>query len=204
MDKKESYTPKIYGYIRVSTKGQAKDGNSLDEQKENIIKVYPTAELVAEAYSGAKERNIFNDLIHNKIKPGDTLVVAKLDRFCRTVKEGLEYIDYLMGKDVRIHILNMGLIENNPLGRLIVTNLLAFAEFERSQIIERTQAGKQIAKQRSQDFKEGRPPKYSDKQIKHALELKKYYSYNQVAGMTGISVSTLQRAKKRYDTGEQT
>ena len=42
----------------------------------------------------------------------------------------------------------MGLIESSPMGRLIVTNLLAFAEFERAMIIERTQGGKAIAKQR--------------------------------------------------------
>lgn len=147
----------IYGYARVSTKGQAKDGNSIEDQTNLIMGSYPTAEIIAESYSGAKERPIFNNLI-SSLNKDDILVVTKLDRFCRTTKEGLIYIDDLMNRGVKIHILNMGLIENTPMGRLIVTNLLAFAEFERAMIIERTQAGKSIAKL-SPDFKEGRPKK---------------------------------------------
>lgn len=70
----------------------------------------------------------------------------------------------------------------------------SFAEFDRDMIVERTQEGKQIAKKRG-DFREGRPKKYSKKQIEHALMLKKTYSYKQVEEMTGISKSTLIRSK---------
>ena len=151
-----------YGYCRVSTKGQL-DGNSIEEQTTAIKNVYPDTEIIVESYSGAKERPLFNELL-NKAQNGDYVVVTKLDRFCRSTKEGLDYIDLLMNKGVKIHILNMGLIESSPMGRLIVTNLLAFAEFERAMIIERTQGGKAIAKQRA-DFKEGRPPKYNSKKF---------------------------------------
>jgi len=181
------------GYCRVSTKGQL-DGNSIEEQTLSIRERYPTAEIVVESYSGAKERPIFNALLE-RLAFGDTLIVTKLDRFCRTAKEGLGYIDYLMGKDVKIHILNMGLIENTPMGRLIVTNLLAFAEFERAMIIERTQAGKALAKQRD-NFREGRKPIYTPEQIEHALKLLEDNSYSQVVKMTGISKSTIIRAKR--------
>ena len=182
-----------YGYTRVSTKGQL-DGNSIEEQTTTIHNIYADAEIIVESYSGAKERPLFNQLL-DKAKNGDYVVVTKLDRFCRTTKEGLEYIDLLLNKGVKIHILNMGLIESSPMGRLIVTNLLAFAEFERAMIIERTQGGKQIAKQRL-DFKEGRPKKYNTKKINHALELLNMYSYRQVEELTGISKSTLIRAKR--------
>jgi DNA invertase Pin-like site-specific DNA recombinase len=181
------------GYCRVSTKGQL-DGNSIEEQTLSIRERYPTAEIVVESHSGAKERPIFNELLE-RLAFGDTLIVTKLDRFCRTAKEGLGYIDYLMGKDVKIHILNMGLIENTPMGRLIVTNLLAFAEFERAMIIERTQAGKALAKQRD-NFREGRKPIYTPEQIEHALKLLENNSYSQVVKMTGISKSTIIRAKR--------
>jgi len=181
------------GYCRVSTKGQL-DGNSIEEQTLSIRERYPTAEIVVESYSGAKERPIFNELLE-RLAFGDTLIVTKLDRFCRTAKEGLGYIDYLMGKDVKIHILNMGLIENTPMGRLIVTNLLAFAEFERAMIIERTQAGKALAKQRD-NFREGRKPTYTPEQIEHALKLLENNSYSEVVKMTGISKSTIIRAKR--------
>lgn len=145
----------IYGYARVSTKGQERCGNSLPEQEERIKQMYPTAEIITEAYSGAKERPIFDGLI-DKLQKGDTLVVCKLDRFARSVQHGLQYIDTLREKGVRVHILNMGLIEDTPMGRLIVTNLLAFAEFERETILERTQAGKEQARKTNPDYREGR------------------------------------------------
>jgi DNA invertase Pin-like site-specific DNA recombinase len=182
------------GYCRVSTKGQL-DGNSIEEQTLSIRERYPTAEIVVESYSGAKERPIFNELLE-RLAFGDTLIVTKLDRFCRTTKEGLQYIDLLLNKGVKIHILNMGLIESSPMGRLIVTNLLAFAEFERAMIIERTQAGKALAKQRD-NFREGRKPIYTPEQIEHALKLLEDNSYSQVVKMTGISKSTIIRAKRK-------
>ena len=181
------------GYCRVSTKGQL-DGNSIEEQTLSIRERYPTAEIVVESYSGAKERPIFNSTLE-RLAFGDTLIVTKLDRFCRTTKEGLQYIDLLLNKGVKIHILNMGLIESSPMGRLIVTNLLAFAEFERAMIIERTQSGKAIAKQRD-NFREGRKPIYTPEQIEHALKLLENNSYSEVVKMTGISKSTIIRAKR--------
>lgn len=71
----------------------------------------------------------------------------------------------------------------------------AFAEFERDMIVERTQEGKAIAKLRD-DFREGRPKKFNKKQIEHALELLNTHSYKEVHEKTGISKSTLIRAKK--------
>lgn len=73
--------------------------------------------------------------------------------------------------------------------------LLSFAQFERDMIVERTQEGKAIARQ-NPDFKEGRPHKYSRTQINHAMELLEGYSYKEVEQMTGISKSTLIRAKR--------
>ena len=148
----------IYGYPRVSTVGQAIVGNSLQDQIQLILERYPTAEIVAETMSGAKERPVFNSLVE-KMQKGDLLVVTKLDRFCRTTKEGLEYIDILRNKGVRVHILNMGLIEDTAIGRMIVTNLLAYAEFERAMILERTTAGKEYKKANDPTYKEGRKEK---------------------------------------------
>ena len=185
---------KIIGYCRVSTRGQL-DGNSIEEQSKKILERYSNAEIIEESYSGAKDREIFNKVL-STLETGDTLVVTKLDRFCRTTKEGLQYIDLLMGNAVKIHILNMGLIEDTPMGRLIVTNLLAFAEFERAMIIERTQSGKAIAKTK-EGFKEGRPKKYTVKQLDNALSMLTINggnkSYKEVAELLGISKSTLIR-----------
>lgn len=185
---------KIIGYCRVSTKGQL-DGNSVEEQTNKILEYYQNAKIVEESFSGAKDRKIFNSVIDG-LETGDILVVTKLDRFCRTTKEGLQYIDTLMNKGVKIHILNMGLIEDTPMGRLIVTNLLAFAEFERAMIIERTQGGKAIARTK-EGYKEGRPKKFTSEQLNHAMELLKTNSYTQVANMTNISKATLVRESRK-------
>ena len=73
--------------------------------------------------------------------------------------------------------------------------MLAFAEFERDMIVERTQAGKAVAKQ-NPDFKEGRPKVYGKKQIEHALSLLESHTYKEVEQLTGISKSTLIRARR--------
>lgn len=187
-----------YGYVRVSTKSQV-DGNSIDEQTATIKKEYPDAEIIVDSCSGAKERPLLMQLISN-CTTDDKLIVTKLDRFCRTTKEGLEYIERLKEKGVKVHILNMGLIEDTPMGDLITTCLLAFAQYERAQIIERTQAGKAIAKTKP-NYREGRPKKYTHQQIEHALELLDNYSYKQVEAMTGISISTLTRARRNAIRG---
>ena len=59
---------------------------------------------------------------------GDTLVVCKLDRFTRTAIEGVQTVGELFERGGRVHILNMGLIENTLTGNLILTVMLAFAE----------------------------------------------------------------------------
>ena len=147
--------PKRKGYGRVSTRGQGKNGNSLEDQRSKLEEA-GCDEIVLEVYTGTKmKRPKFTKLLE-ELEEGDTLVVCKLDRFARTAREGLEIVEELMRRGVKVHILNMGLIEDTPMGRLILTVMLAFAQFERDTIVERTQDGKAIARE-SEDFKEGRP-----------------------------------------------
>ena len=132
-----------------------------------------------------------------RLEEGDTLVVCKLDRFARTAIEGVETVRGLFERGVRVHILNMGLIENTLTGNLILTVMLAFAEYERGMIVERTKTRKAIARLQP-DYRDGRPKKFKKAQINHALELlNSGMSYKQVEGMTGISKSTLVRAKRQ-------
>jgi len=62
-------------------------------------------------------------------------------------------------------------------------------------IFKRTLAGKEIARRRA-DFREGRPKKYTKKQLDHAMELLKNHTYKEVSDLTGISKSTLKRYKR--------
>lgn len=185
----------IYGYARVSTAGQSRDGNSLEDQVA-ALNAYGCDEIITEVYTGTKmERPRFAALL-KRLQEGDTLVVTKLDRFARTTLEGCQTVKELFGRGVKVHILNIGLIENTLTGNLILTVFLAFAEYERGMIVERTQTGKAIAKTRP-DYRDGRPRKYKPAQISHALELlNSGMSYKRVEETTGISKSTLIRARK--------
>lgn len=91
----------------------------------------------------------------------------------------------------------MRLVENTLTGNLILTVMLAFAEYERGMIVERTQTGKAVAKQ-DPSFKDGRPKKFTPEQIALALSLwEQGKTYRQITQMTGISKSTLIRERKR-------
>ena len=144
-----------YGYARVSSRGQQRDGNSLEDQ-EKRLKDAGCVEVVTETYTGTTmDRPKFSALIET-LKPGDTLVVTKLDRFARTASDGVNLIKELMGRGIAVHVLNMGLVEDTPTGRLILTVLLAFAEFERDNIVERLADGKAVEKANNPNYKEGR------------------------------------------------
>ena len=185
----------VYGYCRVSTQMQAKDGNSLHAQ-EQLLKENGAEKIYSDAFTGTKAHRPELDKLLAVLQGGDKLVVTKLDRIARSASQGIELIQTLLEKGVTVHVLNMGLLDNTPTGKLIRNIMLAFAEFERDMIIERTQEGKAIAR-RQPDFREGRPRLYSRKQIQHALDLLQDHSYRQVTELTGISKSTLIRAKNK-------
>ena len=123
------------------------------------------------------------------------MIVTKLDRIARSLIQGIQLIEKLSDMGVIIEVLNLGVVDNSPTGKLIRNIMLCFSEFEREIIIQRTQEGKAVARQKP-DFKDGRPKKFKRKQIQHALDLLEENSYKEVAAMTGISVSTLVRAKR--------
>ena len=179
-----------YGYARVSTRHQDLEGQLRQLEDERCDKIY------FEKITGTKsDRPEFQKLLQ-AIQTGDTLVVTKLDRFARSTQDALNTIKYLFEKGVRINVLNLGIIENTSTGRLIFTIFSAFADFERDLIVERTQEGKEIAKQRP-GFKEGRPRKFSKQQLALAMQLLETHSYSEVEKMTGISKSTLTRYKRK-------
>lgn len=185
----------IYGYARVSTVKQMKNGNSIDEQIA-LLKAAGAQEVVTDSCTGTRmERPQLTTLL-SRLQHGDKLIVTKLDRFARTAVEGGAIVKALHERGVTIHILNMGIADSTPMGKLMVTMLLAFAEFERDMIVERTQSGKAIAKANGKRV-DGRPKKYGLIQMEHALSLLEAgNSYTEVEKMTGISKSTLIRAMR--------
>lgn len=181
-----------YGYARVSTLAQDLDVQIHALQAEGCEVIYK------EKFTGTKtDRPEFNNVLE-ALQEGDTLVVTKLDRFARSADQGILTVKALFARGVKVHILNMGLVENTPTGRLIFNILSSFAEFERDMIVERTQEGKALAKQRD-DFREGRPRKHTKQQVLHALELLKTHTYKEVESMTGIKKRTLINRKNELE-----
>lgn len=202
----------IYGYARVSTKGQAKDGNSIEHQiatlKENGAEI-----VIDESYTGkTTDRPKFNDLI-DKLQSGDVLMVTKLDRFARSTIEGMSLMNELLERGVIVKILNFGDVEGgfSSNNKLMFSIFLAFAEFERDMIVSRTQEGKAVAKAKAQakgeKFKEGRPKKHTKAQLDNALSMLTVnggkHSYNEVAELLGISKSTLIRENNNRKAEKQ-
>ena len=188
----------IYGYARVSTKSQARDGNSLEVQYE-ALRAAGAEVIYTDSYTGTQmNRPEFMKLL-SKLEEGDTLVVAKMDRFARSITQASELITSLIDEGVTIHVLNMGVLDNSPVNVLMRNMLLAFAQFERELIVTRTREGKEIARQ-DPDYHEGRPRIYSDEQYRQAVQLLKNHTYKEVSAMTGMSVKTIQRAKLQYQT----
>lgn len=182
-----------YAYARVSTRKQSRDGNGLDEQIAKL-KTVGYDELIVEEFTGSTTKRPCLDALIQRLRQDDTLIVTKLDRFARTTAEGSVLIADLLKRGVSVHILNMGLIDNTPTGKLITHILLAFAEYERDMIIERTQAGKEIARSKN-GFRDGRPPiDRKKKDFAADLIINQHKTYKEVAELTGLSKSTLTRA----------
>lgn len=193
MSVQKKRNPIIFGYIRVSTATQALKGNSLDEQQmELIAHGVQKRNIYRDVYTGTTtDRPQLNKLV-KKLQEGDTLIVTKLDRISRSVSEGAVLIRDLINKGVRIKILAMGdvAMDDTPAGKLIVHVFLSFAEFERDMIVQRTQEGRRVSGHL------GGRPRIPREKIEYALALLETESFRQVARETGISKSTLVRAKK--------
>jgi DNA invertase Pin-like site-specific DNA recombinase len=164
---------KRIGYPRVSTntKGKKKDngesnGNTLEAQEEKL-RAAGADIIMPEQFTGTKmDRPVLNQVLE-MLEEGDTLMVTKLDRLARTAGEGSILVKELLARGVKVHILNMGMIEDTTNGRMILNILLAFAEFERDMIVERLNEGKEVAKANNPSYKEGRktkekPAEYSE------------------------------------------
>ena len=166
----------IYGYARVSTQGQ-----DLTVQKEEL-KAHGCEVIYAEKYTGTKSHRPELEKLLAALEPGDTVIVTKLDRVARSTTGGIEIIDRIVGSGAALEILNMGKFDSSPVGKLMRTMMLGFAEFERDMIVQRTQEGKAVARLR-EGYKEGRPRK----------EWRDEGSWQRTADRWGISKATYYR-----------
>lgn len=97
-----------------------------------------------------------------------------------------------------IKVLNLGTIDNTPMGRMIVRTLLSVAEMERDMIIEGTQAGKIFAKQHNPNYKEGRPKRKKDSRNNAIFEYSQTHTVKDTAEAFNISPRTVQYIKNLF------
>jgi len=136
----------VYAYVRVSTARQVSEGESLDVQQRQIsgyalmhgLAVDET--MVEEGVSGSVpvvERPA-GAALFAKLKDGDIVIAAKLDRLFRSAIDALHVQQVLKAKGVRLHLIDLGGdIAGNGLSKLFFTIASAFAEAERDRIRER-------------------------------------------------------------------
>ena len=185
-----------FGYIRVSTRKQARDGNSLEAQREALTAA-GAEKIYTDAFTGTRMERPEWDKLRAQLRRGDVLIVTKLDRLARSVSQASGLITDMIDEGITIHVLNLGVLSNDSVNTLLRNVLLSFAQFERDMIVQRTQEGKAVARATDPNFREGRPPKFDTEQLDHAMELLENHSYAQTAKLTGISKSTLIRERKR-------
>jgi DNA invertase Pin-like site-specific DNA recombinase len=133
-----------------------------------------------------------------RLKPGDVLVVWKLDRLGRSLAHLIEVITGLRDDGVGFHSLSEAIDTTTPGGRLIFHVMGALAEFERELIAERTRAGMSAAKRAG--VRLGRPPKLTSSQLVEAgRRISRGISAARVAASLDVSTTTLKRAIKKKE-----
>lgn len=177
----------LVGYARVSTGDQ-----NLDMQQDALTGAGCT-QLFSDRITGAAQFKEGLTSALNYIRPGDTLVVWKLDRLGRTVKGLIELVEQLKAKGVKFRSLTDGIDTSTSAGRFFFHVMAAMAEMERELIKERTKAGLAAAKARGR--KGGRKAKMDLSKISAARQLLASGTVaTDVAKNLGVSRATLYRA----------
>jgi DNA invertase Pin-like site-specific DNA recombinase len=178
----------LIGYARISTTEQRLD-----------------LQLDALRAAGVEDRNIFRDTgsgfqsVRNRpgiqscfrhLRAGDTLVVWKLDRLARSVEDLQDLLQDIKKMGCEFRSLTEGFDTKSAAGNLLLNVVSSLAQFERDQIVERTKAGLQAARERG--TKLGRMPIMTDDMLrKAAAYMKAGKSRSHAARMIGVSPTTL-------------
>lgn len=188
-----------YGYARVSTTGQ-----DLAAQIA-ALEAAGVDQLVTEAASAAtgRQRPALARLVAS-LRPGDVLTVTRLNRLARSAVDGLNLLSAVVAKGAAFRSLAEPWADTTtPAGRLMLTVLAGFAEFDREMILERTAEGRQAAKANGVKF--GRPPRLTGPQLRFILESQATTPptpIGQLARVTGVSRSTIERALRAHAAGQ--
>ena len=178
----------IIGYARVSIKDQNLDLQLDALQKEKCNRIYK------EIISGAKsERPILQEVL-TQVRPGDVIVIWKLDRLGRSLKNLVDIVGQLIEQEVGLKSLHDNIDTTTPQGRLTFNIFASLAEFERDLISERTKAGLESARARGRMG--GKPKGLSQQAEATACAAETLYkegklSVNQIANQLSIAKNSL-------------
>jgi DNA invertase Pin-like site-specific DNA recombinase len=179
-----------FAYIRTSTADQHADLQRDAMAKAHIPEKYF---FVDEGVSGTLASRPQLDALVAHLREGDEVVVWKLDRLGRSTRNVLDLIDAIRAKGATFRSLTEGISTSGPMGEAMLTIMLAFAQLERDQLVERTRAGLDAARAKGKTG--GRPPKVDTKKLTTIKKLTASGDYTraEVAQMVGLSESTLYR-----------
>ena len=174
----------LIGYARVST-----DDQTLDLQRDALKEAGCERVFEDTAGGGAERPNLEQALSH--LRAGDTLVVWRLDRLGRSLKDLIARADELRSGCVGLKSLKEAIDTDSPAGQVVFHIFGALAEFERALIRERTQAGLRAARARGR--KGGRRKRLERDQRVHAVDLyrSRKHTVKQICSLMGISRATL-------------
>ena len=177
----------LVGYARVSTQDQK------PELQLDALKAAGCEKVFVEKASGAQRDRPELKAALDYMRDGDTLVVWKLDRLARSMKQLIETVEELEEVGVGFRSLTEAIDTTTAGGKLVFHVFGALAEFERSIIRERTRAGLDAARARGR--KGGRPPKLKDSDLKaaRAMLADKSITVEEVAKHLRVSPATLYR-----------
>lgn len=178
----------LIGYGRVSTEDQ-----NLGAQTDALTAA-GCEQLFTDKASGKLARRPELDKALAYLRSGDTLVITKLDRLGRSLKNLIELSETLRERGIGLRVLHQGIDTSTPAGRMFFNVIGAIAEFERDLISERTTEG--LAAARARGRKGGRPAKLTDTKLTTAREMyeSKRYTVREIADTVGVSRATLYRA----------
>jgi DNA invertase Pin-like site-specific DNA recombinase len=177
-----------YGYARVST-----DDQNPDLQIGALKNAGCKTVFRDDGLSGATTKRPALLRCLKKLEHGDTLIVWKLDRLGRSLRDLIAMLDDLKHRGVKFRSLTEAIDTETPTGRAMWQMIGVLAELERSLISERTRAGAKAAKARGVKF--GRKPKLTAQQKAHARKLiESGERREEVAGLLNVNRSTLYRA----------
>lgn len=177
----------LIGYARVST-----DDQNLDLQLD-ALKAAGCEQTYADKLGGAVKLRPGLDEAFKYLRPGDTLVIWKLDRLGRTVKGLVDLVEDLQARDIQFRSLTDGIDTSTPSGRFFFHVMAAMAQMERELIRERTQAGLAAAKARGRTG--GRKRVMDASKVSAAKKLLEAgTSATEVAKNLGVGRATLYRA----------